>query len=211
MLSRCLPHQRGFNLIELMVSLAVGLMVMGGALSVVISIIATNTATLKITRLNDELRDVMMMITRDLRRAGYWGRALNQVGSNNPASNPFALITLSADGSCVLFSYDSNNDGELNPLPNKLPNERYGYRLDTSDNAIEVRQAGAGCTDSGWQNLTDEKSINITAFNIQPQLVNTGQVTVRQYQITLTGQLNSDPTVQRTVQSTVKVRNNQIN
>lgn len=171
----------------------------------VISILATNTSTLKMTRLDQELRAVMMMLTSDLRRAGGWGGVVNQVISRTPIPNPFSQISVSADSSCILYSYDYKNNN--NPLDT---NNQYGFRLDTKDGAVEMRQAGAGCEDTGWQNLTDENSIEITVLKIESFSSSAGRVTVRQYRITLTGRLKNDPAVERTLQSTVKVRNNEV-
>jgi prepilin peptidase dependent protein B len=205
MLIKIFSRQKGFSLIELMISLTLGLIVMGGALSMVTSILATNTSTLKMTRLNEELRAAMMMLTSDLRRAGSWGGVVNQVISGTPIINPFSQIFVSADGSCILYSYDYKNNN--NPLDT---NNQYGFRLDTKDGAVEMRQAGAGCEDTGWQNLTDENSIEITALNIESFSSSAGRVTVRQYRINLTGRLKNEPTVERTLQSTVKIRNNMV-
>jgi prepilin-type N-terminal cleavage/methylation domain-containing protein len=311
MLVTILPRQKGFSLVELMISLTLGLVVMGGALSIVTSILATNTSTLKMTRLDQELRAVMMMLTRDLRRAGSWGLAaevvessfdseltlsaalgssvtitsslntfdldtddpgtkimgqtLKYVGTDGdiglaiitgytsasevtvditdsfpsitiPAGtwtilNPFSEIVViddlngdsDANDSCILFTYDASydidNDGDLDPpngyLDTEKPNERYGFRLDTTEKAIEVRQAGAGCADAGWQNLTDENSIEITALEIKdlwPSSISSAgySVVLRQFSITLTGRLKDDPAVERTLRETIKVRNNQV-
>jgi prepilin-type N-terminal cleavage/methylation domain-containing protein len=298
MLIKILSPQKGFSLIELMISLTLGLIVMGGALSIVTSILATNTSTLKMTRLDQELRAVMMMLTRDLRRAGSWGLASEVVeasfdaeltlsatsgsgvtiSSSNPNTfdlnadtlgteiinqtlkyvgtdggislavitrytsasqvtvnitdsfpsttisagtwtilNPFSGISVindlnndgTVDDGCILFNYDGNSNGLLDD------NEHYGFRLDTAEKAIEVRQAGAGCGDTGWQNLTDEDSIEITALEVKdlsPSSISSAgySVALREFSITLTGQLKDDPTVERTLRETIKVRNNQV-
>lgn len=206
MLIKVLPRQKGFNLVELMISLALGLVVMGGALSLVVSILATNTSMLKMTRLNQELRAVMMMITRDLRRAGGWGKAVEDM--LNGALNPFSEIVVNADKDCILFSYDSNGDGSLNKGKSYDHDEHYGFRL--KDKAIEIRHRGTDCDGKYWENITDENSIEITALEIEPGIFSAGRVTVRQYHITLTGHLKNDAAVVRTLQSTVKVRNNKV-
>jgi prepilin peptidase dependent protein B len=222
MLVTILPRQKGFSLVELMISLTLGLVVMGGALSIVTSILATNTSTLKMTRLDQELRTVMMMLTRDLRRAGSWRDAVDKVieassssGASGPILNPFfdefsVINDLNGDGEaddgCILFSYDSDSDGLLDD------DERYGFRLDTEDKAVEIRKDGASCTEGGWENITDENSIEITALEIEPTPLSfsAGRVILRQYTVTLTGQLKNDPAVKRTLQKTVKVRNNKV-
>ena len=49
---------RGLSLIELMVSLAIGLIVIGGVLGLVLSIIRSNNQTIQATRLTQELRAI---------------------------------------------------------------------------------------------------------------------------------------------------------
>ncbi|CAH9017738.1 prepilin-type N-terminal cleavage/methylation domain-containing protein [Candidatus Nitrosacidococcus sp. I8] len=203
--------QKGSSLVELMVSSALGMIVMGGALTMMSSILKANNTTSQINYLNSELNVVMTMIIRDLRRAGYWSGAINNLISNTTTvpANPFAQITVSTDGTCLLFSYDFDRSGTLTNA------NQFGYRLDTSDNAVEVRQAGADCSGSGWQNLTDESTLNITnlQFNdLSPPALNTGSgvtVQVRKYRITLEGQLNSDSQISKTLETIVKVRNDQ--
>jgi prepilin peptidase dependent protein B len=208
MLIKILPRQKGFSLVELMISLTLGLVVIGGALSIVTLILATNTSTLKMTRLNQELRFVMMMLTRDLRRAGSYGKVVeNILAGAQSVSNPFSEISVNADGDCILFNYDNNSDGSLNKDDGEY-DERYGFRL--KDKAIEIRHKGTDCGGKYWENITDERSIEITALKIEPSSFSAGRVTVRQYRITLTGHLKNDTTVERTLQSTVKVRNNEV-
>src|SRR5699024_6114092 len=125
MLITILSRQKGFTLVELMIALALGLIIIGGALSMVTSILATNISMLKITRLDQELKAVMMMITRDLRRAGSHGRIAEDILAGHIIfPDPFSEIHVSVDGHCILFSYDKDSDGALDT------NDRYGFRLD---------------------------------------------------------------------------------
>ncbi|CAB1275145.1 PilW family protein [Candidatus Nitrosacidococcus tergens] len=207
---RAMGSQKGSSLVELMVSSTLGMIVMGGALAMMSSILKANNTTSQINYLNSELNVVMTMITRDLRRAGYWSGAIsNLINNTTVPANPFAQITVSTDSTCIVFSYDADKSGTLTNA------NQFGYRLDTSDNAVEVRQAGAGCSDSGWQNLTDESALNITNLqfdDLSPPALNTGSgitVQIRKYRITLEGQLNSDSQISKKLETIVKVKNNQ--
>ena len=72
----------------------------------------------------------------------------------------------------------------------------------------------------GYQDLTDVGSTTVTAFTVAPRpaqviqiacvtacTVNCPTLEVREYQVTLTAQSASDATVQRTIISDVRVRN----
>ncbi len=66
-----------------------------------------------------------------------------------------------------------------------------------------------------WENLTDEKTIKITNFSVTDNspaaLTSSGfTIAVRVFTISITGQLKSDPSVERTLQETVRVRNDRL-
>lgn len=112
-------------------------------------------------------------------------------------------------GVCLLFNYDIDASGTY------ASSEYYGYRYDATDDAVEIRTSGASsntCTSGGsWQNLTDDGSIEITGFSVAttPATVTSSglTVTVRDFTITITGRLKNDTNVQRTLQETIRVRN----
>ncbi len=229
----------GFSLVELMISITVGLVVLGGVVSIFVSSVKGNADALKMTRLNQELQAVMSMMTRDIRRAGYWGLATSAIGAGalnlniNTFANP-ATGTAVATGnysseaanSCITFSYDMDADGNIDvgsgAAPTNNPDERFGFRLNSS--ALEARQSNAACTAGGWVNITDENSVQITLLRFklktQQQVVGvdgmlidsdgtgTGpsKIHVREVQITLEGWLKNDTSVKRTLQETVRIR-----
>ena len=115
---------------------------------------------------------------------------------------------------CILYSYDATPNGILDTTPNpgKIPDERFGFRL--NGGAVEMRQAGADCRAGGWQDISDPKSITITRLefnsgNSKFTVINTnaGQLITRQIDIVLQGQLKNDARVQRTITSGLRVRN----
>lgn len=81
---------RGFNLIELMVSLILGLLVVGAAVSIFLSNQATYVATENLGRVQENARIAFELMSRDIREAGgnVCDRGLNTVNVlNNPAAN----------------------------------------------------------------------------------------------------------------------------
>ncbi len=167
-------RDRGFTLIELMVTLVLGLIVVGGVMAVFISTYQSNAQNIKMVRLNEEMRAVMSMMSRDLRRAGTRGFDWNATTVDWFSPNPFANNAVNwfvdASGSCVTFAYDSDGDDTLTNA------DRFGYRLNAG--AIELRQAGAACTAGGWQNITDENVLRVLDFTVSTTL---------EYATTLTG------------------------
>lgn len=157
-LSVMLTRENGISLVELLVGLAAGLIVVTAASHAFIVISDSGYSQLRRLRLEHELRSVLQVMKRDLRRAGYWnwqpGMGLSLV--ENPfMSEGFRPLTGRASASeaadsCVTFSYDLDRDG----LVNAASMELFGYRL--RDGAIEMRSSGtsAACSDGIWQDIT---------------------------------------------------------
>ena len=156
------PPQRtraaGFTLIELMVALVLGLVVIGGVMGVFMSTYQANAQNIKAVRLNEEMRAVMSMMTRDIRRAGVrtlaWQPSL--LGTPNPFSTATAWAVSNMSGaaanSCVRLAYSISNDVGTDAA------NRFGYRLNPTTGAIETYNHTASdwhCGGANWQAVTD--------------------------------------------------------
>ncbi len=136
---------------------------------------------------------------------------------------PESTIT-TASGTCILFVYETDASGiytNYSASTPSTPNEFFGYRYDSTANtanAVETRTSSAGtCAGGGgnWDNLTDENTIKITNFSVTDNspaaLTSSGfSIEVRVFEISITGQLKSDPNIERTLQETVRVRNDRL-
>jgi type IV pilus assembly protein PilW len=80
-----LRWQGGLSLIELMIALLVGLLLLGGLIQIYVSSKQGYNAQEQLARMQESGRFAMDLITRDLRRAGYWGGNRNlAVITGNP-------------------------------------------------------------------------------------------------------------------------------
>ena len=141
MLNRTLPrYAAGFTIMELLVGMVLGLIVMGGAIVLFSSISSSTAVMLTTNKMQQELRTVGLVMTRDIRRAGFSGvvPGVDFDGDGLPNGsqtdgreiadsvradilwNPFLAGTadirvLNAAGTndCILFTY--NLDPELDP------------------------------------------------------------------------------------------------
>lgn len=222
-LARFRMYSAGFSLVELMISILVGVTVLSGVVSIYVTSVQSSGSTLKITGLNQELRNTMDIMTRDIRRAGYWGGVNGAIGAvtavGPPATaasntNPFENLVISAfggeaAGSCITYTYDDAGNGGA-----VVAADQKGFRL--NNQAVELRKDGLACTAGGWENITDENTSEITQllFTLvaQPPIdidgtgPNTSTINVREVQISLTGRLKNDTSVTRTFQETVRIR-----
>lgn len=185
----------GFSLVELMVACALGLVVIGAVIALVLSIIRSNNQTIQTTRLTQELRATAAVIAADIKRA----RGVNDPLTAAKQGNPFATISLDgvanpADGtvgSCLSYGYDGASGGGFHVI--RLDNGKVS--LGEANSA-----AAASCTLAGQRLSSGQVTINTLSFT----------VTGRQVTINLTGSLQSgDPAVasiRRSLSQTVFVR-----
>jgi prepilin-type N-terminal cleavage/methylation domain-containing protein len=199
--------QAGFNLIELMVAILIGLIILAAVVGLFVSMIKSDSDNLKAIRLNQELRSTMSLIVRDIRRAGSDGSAATRATGPYPFSTTTTRLTISPNAqananACVSFAYDQNKDGVDDGNA-----ERFGYRWDSAEGAVEVRQTGLACNATGWENFTDESLIDILGLNFSELAVVEGGMYIRQITVTLRGRLRKDNTVSNTIAETIKIRN----
>jgi prepilin peptidase dependent protein B len=213
--------QCGFSLVELLVGLTIGLFVIAGALSMFVSNILNSRRTLVEARLHQDLQSATDLISRELRRAGYWGNAINgtiAVGTGTATvPNPYAAIA--ANSSSVSYSYSKTTDGKANENDTLDANEQFGFRL-SADGVVQMQTAA-----NTWQDLTDKNVIRVTAMSIDdsgstaipmgsicstpllPGTPNYPYIVLRQYALTITAQAATDANVTRWLRTRVKARN----
>ncbi len=199
-------------MVELMVGLAIGMTVLAGAISVVSGTVRSSSSSLTLTRLNQDMNAIIRFMSGELRKAGAW----NSAATGN--TNPFYLNEVSSN--CVTFSYDSDNDGG-----SVQSDEKFAFRYNTAGKTVQYN-TGANkdtCSGGSWVDINDPNVVAVTSvtFTVTPSCTNlnkddncsnvtneTGdiQVYVNYVNIQMTGQLASDSTVSRSIETSVKVR-----
>jgi len=167
-----MKKQKGFTLIEIMIALMLGLIVIGGALSIYISTIRSSTDVTNSARLNYDVDSVMQLMINDIRRSGYWGGAISganaknnnftQAATNIQIRNIAAPTTAVNSGNCILYTYDADSNGLVST------DEYYGFRLNGVE--LEARITGTVATaqscgvNTQWNNIADENKVSISAL-----------------------------------------------
>ena len=152
--------QRGLSLIELMITISLGLVLMAGLASVFSATLGTNSNSLRLSQLHEEATAVMDLLVGDVRRAGYRSDAhllVTDAENAITAFNESVLVSAHPDevaASCLLFDYDADADGVHDGNV-----ERFGYRL--RNDQIQRRQGGAGCDENGWEGLTSPDLVRV--------------------------------------------------
>ena len=220
---RCAPrlraHQRGLSIIELLIGTAVGMAVISGAALLTAKNLGGSRLVLAEARLNEDLRNAADLLTRDLRRAGYWGNAISgtiaQGGTSVTAKNPYSAASSPAVNTVSYgFSREASADDDK-----QADNESFGFRL--QDNAVQM---GSG---KDWTDVTDKTSIKVTRFSIAPTetTVSLGQycatvcalgsatcprMRIHSFAVLIEGTSVRDPDIKRSLRSTVRVRNDEV-
>ena len=208
-------------MVELLVGLAVGLFIAAAGVTLMAGNLRENRALMLESRLMQDLRTASDIITRDLRRAGYWAGAVAAVqvpvGMAAPA-NPYVAVTPSAaasDAVSFAFSRDATENHSLDS------NEQFGFRLRRG--VIEM-QLGSG----NWQALTDANTVVVSEFRVVPSVQDidlSNQCTracvagdascpprqqVRSLSVSIAARSSADARVQRSLNSSVRLRNDSI-
>ncbi len=198
------------TLVELLIGMALGLVVAGGALALFLTELQTSRRLLLEARLSHDLRVAADLLARDLRRAGHWKAST----VSNAAENPHGAISLE----------DASPEGTFHGVR---------YSFDRPDNnaplAAAFAQTGNKLTlelgGSGRQELTDPNVVRITHLAITPTDTHISlaslcpqscaatdtcpSLALRRYDIELRAQAATDPSLEREVRTSVHVRNDE--
>jgi type IV pilus assembly protein PilW len=211
------PCQRGLSLVELLVGVAIGLLIVAGAATVVATQLVDSRKLVLEAQVQQDLRATSDIITRQLRRAGYWTSAVSSISTpgSTVALNPSVAINLDANSACPTDVTITLSNSSVT-----------GFRLVAGPPGYIVQKFGANPA----QELTDKGTISIELFCVKPAPVTTVQgvrmscpalcadgtqncwptLQPQELLITITGRSITDPNVVRTIQSAVRIRNDQI-
>lgn len=179
--------QSGITLVEVLIGVTISMFIMAGVISVYGAVATSSSETLKQSRLNQEMSAMLNIMSNDIRRAGYWGGI-----SDDLTANPYGIVDTTtqdnttalqirdtttntfidekATGSCIIYSYDSDNDGDDTVDTDDL----YGFRWSGAGNPLEMRTAGSGtttvaspqavndCADGTWVAVNNTSFLTIT-------------------------------------------------
>jgi len=171
----------GFSLIEMMVAMVLGLIVVSAVITLVLSIIQSNNQTIQATRLTQELRATAAVIAADIKRA----RGVDDpfATATQVGGNPYRAID-SATAGCLRYAYANAPGGNFHAI--SLAN---GSVLLAAANA----QPACG---SGERLNSPFITISVLTFTQNGRSVT----------VTVTGALNSNPEIRRTLTQTIFIR-----
>lgn len=230
----------GLTLVELLVALALGLLVVGGAATLLIDQLGQQRKRLADARLTLTLHSVADLAVRELRRAGHWGRADDGWPADEGSDpvrldNPHASVlpdTSSTPTPAWSYGRASTDHPELRDDRNRDNDEVGALRLNASTQALDLRMAGPSLAPGSgdhWQALTDPSRLRVTRWLVTRRdmrvnlLASCARTTceaddalcppqrlIRLLQIDLSGHDPAEPALTRHVSRLVRVRNDEL-
>lgn len=189
---------RGFNLIELMISIVIGMLVAAGATSLIVAINQANAVTISSSHLTQELRTTLEIIAADLRRArrvddsfGVIGQVAIQSSNNITVAVITDPITESAAKDCIAYAYvggANNSASGTDPSNGVADNSRGGINFSVvhrvangSFNSVAIASswpnpvatttavpAGYDCTNPTTGTIISSDQVDITGLKFEP-------------------------------------------
>ena len=216
-------HSTGSSLMEVLVSMSISLVVTAAMISLMSVSLAHTGNIIKMTKLTDDLRVSMQMMSRDVRRSNYSADSIHCFANHDCVSDGSLSspgdVHIADDAACFYFSLDRDHDGD------STENAAGGFRRVVTDGigALQMwvgdSSPDCGSTHSDWVLLTDPKEIEITGFSVDDALSyseviwvdeegNQSFQKVRKLRMSISGRLIADETIQRSISDIIKLRNN---
>lgn len=210
--------QRGFSLVEMLISLALGLIIIAGVLSFTVNSVASVGRNIGATRLMQELRGAMSVMSREIKRSGYDRDAIEGI-SRGVYPSGYAAITINSARDCLLMAYDrvGLNDGGNAPGAGEWKGFRRATVAGRGVLQVNATSNPPSCTgNDGWVDLTSRNDVNVTSLVLTQTAIapvaggatprGAITVSVREVQVAMRAALVDDPATERGLDERVRVR-----
>lgn len=216
--------QLGAGLMEVMVAMSISLVVTASMVALMSNSLSSTTRIIKMTKLADDMRVAMQMMTRDVRRSSYNANSMfcyaNDDCATDGAITAAGDITIADSNDCFTFLMDRDHDGD------STEDDAGGFRRVTSGGVGVIEMwtgdaspdCDAAAGSLGWVQITNPDNMDIFTFIIDDNLSytqviqddgagNTLSQRVRKVRVNLQGRLVMDNTIVRRVEDVINVRN----
>ncbi|NDL65523.1 prepilin peptidase-dependent protein [Acerihabitans arboris] len=161
--------QRGSSLVETLCALAVMSLLLLAGLRFLPLLHRQSHGGMQQTRLARQLDHSLLVIEKDLRRAGH---------CKTPCARPAVILGQrrgERENSCLIVSYAFYPTDARAP-GGRLANETFGYRLRRG--ALETQRGALHCNEPGWANMHDPRQLTIKQVRFEPVALNAWRVTL---------------------------------
>ena len=204
-------------MVELMIAMVIMLIVTLTTVKIAASVSRTNTESVHMIQLSQEMRSAIQLISRDIRRAGYNDDSLANFLSTTAISSGITMGDIDANNvaTCLQVQYDDIDGNAKNVV--------YRLRVVSSVGRISAHFGAAvtcdtSISDTAWVDISDpiltdisglefvlDNSLTDIAENVSTG--NTIQIGIEQISITINATLKANETVNRSITNEVQIRN----
>jgi type II secretory pathway component PulJ len=222
-------RQAGASLMEVMVAMSISLVVTAAMIAMMANSLGSTTRIIQMTKLSDDMRVALQMMSRDVRRSSYNANSMMCYANEDCATDgsitaaaDITLVDIDSDSTndCFTFLLDRDHDGD------STEDNAGGFRRVTTGGVGVIEMwtgdAAADCTDAagaaGWVQITNPESMDIFGFSIDDNLSYTETILdngtstvsqrVRKVRMDLQGRLVLDNTIRRNMEDIISIRNN---
>ena len=218
-----LSQQKGMSLMEVLIAMSISLIVTASMIALMANSLGSTARIIKMTKLSDDLRVTMQMMSRDVRRSSYNSNSMycyaNEDCGTDGATILAGDITINADEDCFTFLTDRDHDGD------STENEAGGFRLVPSGDVGVIEMwtgdaspdCAAAAGSASWVQITNPDNINISAFSVDDDLsytvvifddgIDTLSQRIRKLRMNMEGRLVLDNSIVRQIEDVIAVRN----
>lgn len=221
---RQLKWQKGASLMEVLVAMSISLVVTASMVALMANSLGNTARIIQMTKLSDDMRIALQMMTRDVRRSSYNANSMFCYANEDCASDGAVTlpgdITISDSGNCFTFLTDRDHDGD------STENSAGGFRRVTAGGVgviemwtgDESPNCAAAAGSANWVQITNPDNMDIFAFTVDENLSytvnvlddglgNTLSQKVRKIRMDMRGRLVMDNSIERHVEDVISVRN----
>ncbi|MFB3076652.1 MAG: PilW family protein [Lysobacterales bacterium] len=219
-----LSQQKGMSLMEVLVAMSISLVVTASMIALMANSLGSTARIVNMTKLSDDLRTTMQMMTRDVRRSSYNANSMFCYANTNCRSAVDATVAgdipINGGNDCFTFLTDRDHDGD------STENDAGGFRrvISSGVGVIEMWTGNAApdCSvaagTAGWVQITNPEIMDIFVFSVDDDLSYTQVVLddglgniltekVRKIRMNMRGRLVVDNTIVRRIEDVISVRN----
>lgn len=168
--------QKGLTLIELLVAGIISLIAASGMVIVMANTLGTGSQTIQMSRLSQEMRTAMQIMSRELRRANYHSTFLSCYGNVDCRTDlginaKVKAVTIVDNGNsdCFYFWYDRPQTGAQVAVTSE-PVAAFRRGLSGAVGKLQMTTtatAAPNCNlDANWIDITDPNIIDVEQFNV---------------------------------------------
>ena len=219
-----ISKQGGMSLMEVLIAMSISLVVTASMIALMANSLGTTARIIKMTKLSDDMRITMQMMTRDVRRSSYNANSMfcyaNEDCGTDGAATLAGDITINNSNDCFTFLMDRDHDGD------STENSAGGFRRVISGGVGVIEMwtgdqtpnCAAAAGTSSWEQITNPDNMDIFVFNVDNNLSYTAQIfndgagntlsqRVRKIRMNMRGRLVNDTTIIRRIEDVISVRN----